>query len=329
MDGGPVSERDEALDAVRGILVLLMLLYHWLNYFVQIEWDVYRYLRFLTPSFILITGFLIPRVYVARYGWGSRSVSRRLTQRGLKLLLLFLVLNLLSGRWHVASGGTAANVVTFWREAFSTGLGPAAFGVLVPIGYLLILTPFVLSITRGDARALWVVATSAVVMSIGAGAAGIKNVHGELVGIGLIGLASGAMEPRYIEALISRIWWLVVAYLLYLVAITIWNVRFLLQVCGVCVSVLLLYGGARHVSTTGCVRSWLVEIGRYSLYAYVAQIVLLQLLRRGFTSPDMAFFTLMVTLCVSVALTAASVRAVAEWRSRWGLADRVYRTIFA
>src|SRR5690349_11729639 len=51
--------RNPALDFTKGVLVLLMVLYHWINYFVTREGDLYRYLRFITPSFIFITGFLI------------------------------------------------------------------------------------------------------------------------------------------------------------------------------------------------------------------------------------------------------------------------------
>src|SRR6184192_3526731 len=57
--------RNSALDFTKGMLVLLMVLYHWLNYFVASEGDFYRYLRFVTPSFIFITGFLISNVYLS------------------------------------------------------------------------------------------------------------------------------------------------------------------------------------------------------------------------------------------------------------------------
>src|SRR5207302_5956026 len=48
------THRLPALDFTKGALVLFMVLYHWLNYFVSTEGDFYRYLRFLTPSFIFI-----------------------------------------------------------------------------------------------------------------------------------------------------------------------------------------------------------------------------------------------------------------------------------
>src|SRR5467141_3434231 len=86
-----------ALDFTKGALVLFMVLYHWLNYFVAPEGDMYRYLRFLTPSFIFITGFLISNVYLSRYQVADRHVPARLVQRGLKLLAVFVCLNLAIG----------------------------------------------------------------------------------------------------------------------------------------------------------------------------------------------------------------------------------------
>ena len=57
--------RISALDFTKGALVLVMVLYHWLNYFVGPQGDFYRYLSFLPPSFICITGFLISHVYLS------------------------------------------------------------------------------------------------------------------------------------------------------------------------------------------------------------------------------------------------------------------------
>src|SRR5438552_7470516 len=87
------TQRIPALDFAKGALVLIMVLYHWLNYFVGHRHDFYRYLRFLTPSFIFITGFLISNVSLPRYGADPRF-AKRLALRGLKILGLFTLLNI-------------------------------------------------------------------------------------------------------------------------------------------------------------------------------------------------------------------------------------------
>ncbi len=90
---GP-DPRIPALDFTKGALVLIMVLYHWMNYFLNLSWDLLKYLHFLTPSFIFITGFMVSNVYLSKYAAADPRLSKRLFTRGLKLLAIFLVLNL-------------------------------------------------------------------------------------------------------------------------------------------------------------------------------------------------------------------------------------------
>ena len=92
--GSSKSQRIPALDFTKGALVLIMVLYHWINYFIGNEWGYYQYLRFLTPSFIFITGFMISNVYLSKYAVADSRLPKRLFTRGLKLLAIFVVLNL-------------------------------------------------------------------------------------------------------------------------------------------------------------------------------------------------------------------------------------------
>src|ERR1700691_3958535 len=74
----PKPQRIPALDFTKGALVLVMVLYHWMNYFVMADGSIYKYLRFLTPSFIFITGFLISQVYLSKYQASRSHVPGRL-----------------------------------------------------------------------------------------------------------------------------------------------------------------------------------------------------------------------------------------------------------
>src|ERR1700734_3441984 len=89
----PKGQRLPGLDFTKGVLVLVMVLYHWVNYFIGTQWGYYQYLRFLTPSFIFITGFMISNVYLSKYAAADPRLPKRLFTRGLKLLGIFVVLN--------------------------------------------------------------------------------------------------------------------------------------------------------------------------------------------------------------------------------------------
>ena len=94
--GAPKTKppRIPALDFTKGTLVLIMVLYHWMNYFVAVDGTAYKYLRFLTPSFTFITGFLISSVYLSRADESRQRTPKRLLLRGLKLFCIVLLLNL-------------------------------------------------------------------------------------------------------------------------------------------------------------------------------------------------------------------------------------------
>lgn len=324
--------RDETLDFVKGSLVLVMVLYHWLNYFVTLDWDVYRYLRFLTPSFILITGFLVSHVYLARYSCDGSRVRRRLVQRGMKLLLLFVVLNVLG---EIVLGGRQGGAApsTSWparaQAIFVTGDSGAAFNILVPIGYFLLLAPWGFLVSRRTGISLPAMAGAALVMTIGASLAGFANSHLELLSVALVGLAAGATEFRRIDTVLRRPGLLLFGYLLYLAAITVWNVLFALQVIGVCLSVLLIYIIGVKWGTQGRLQRCVVDLGKYSLFSYIAQIAALQLLRRGLRGADLTGAALMIPFALGLIVTIVAVQLMVTLRARSQAADSLYRTVFA
>jgi peptidoglycan/LPS O-acetylase OafA/YrhL len=332
-DSGAKVTRDEALDFVKGSLVLVMVLYHWLNYFVTVDWDVYRYLRFLTPSFILITGFLVSHVYRGKYSYDSPRVRRRLVQRGMKLLLLFAVLNLLAESVLGAHQKGIGPLATSWSARayaiFVTGDRGAAFNILVPIGYFLLLAPGVLVLSKRTGVSLSAIAAVVLLVTIGASAEGFSNFNLEMFSVALVGLAAGATEFSRIETVLRRPLLLLVGYVLYLAAITVWNVRFPLQVIGVCLSVLLIYVIGVKSGADGLLQRCIVELGKYSLFSYITQIAALQLLRRGMRGADLAGAELIVPFAVGVVVTMVAVQIMVTVRARSTLADSLYRTVFA
>ena len=322
--------RDETLDFVKGVLVLVMVLYHWLNYFVTLDWDVYRYLRFLTPSFILITGFLVSHVYLKRYARDSSRINRRLVQRGLKLLLLFIVLNLVV---DLAMGGRRTDTVpTSWADrasaVFLAGDGTAVFNILVPIGYFLLLAPAVFLLSGRAGIPITAIAAAALAAAIAGDFLGHGNSHFEFLAIALVGLA-GATDFSRIDAILRRPGLLVFGYVLYLAAITAWNILFPLQVIGVCLSVLLIYLVGVKLGTGGAIQRCVVELGMYSLFAYITQIAVLQLLRQSLRRVDLKGVELLVPFAVCQIATIVTVRLMIAVRVKSPFADSLYRTVFA
>ena len=137
--------RIEALDITKGVLVILMLVYHSLNYSDQYSLG-FRYLSFLPPSFIFITGFLISKNCVGRESPATTSPYVRMALRGCKLLALFTAINLtvwfFLGRSRFGQPVSVSNFFDYWFEMYIDDHDRLArFEVLLPIAYLLLTAP--------------------------------------------------------------------------------------------------------------------------------------------------------------------------------------------
>src|SRR5262249_51342494 len=218
------ANRIEAIDFAKGTLVLIMVLYHWLVYFKVPFGLIFRYLRFLPPSFIFITGFLISNAYLARYKITDTRLPKRLAIRGLKIMGVFVFLNLLisllfSGFRTLNSANLFAVFVT--GNVFVAGFGKAAaFYILVPISYLLLLSALLLIVCRFYRHTFYVVCLLCLVGNCALNFEGIASPNLELLTIGLLGLIFGYTPIDKINAFLRYPYLIVVAYLCYAVTIT-------------------------------------------------------------------------------------------------------------
>src|SRR6266404_3426733 len=135
--------RIDALDMTKGVLVMAMVVYHSFNYSTDYTLG-FKYLPFLPPSFILITGFLVSRLYFTSEAARDSRVYGRLFFRGCRLLVLFTLLNLLTqlvGRRKAVGSPEGLHYLwDYWYQIYGIGGGHfAAFSILLPIAYLLLL----------------------------------------------------------------------------------------------------------------------------------------------------------------------------------------------
>lgn len=329
------QERNTALDFTKGALVLLMVLYHWINYFVSVDGWFYKYLRFITPSFIFITGFLVASVYLTRYRIGDPRLHLRLVHRGLKLLVLFTLLNLAVSIVLPRGGADGGRGIdAFLQNAaaiYGSGNGKgAAFSVLVPISYVLVLSSFLLWPAKFFKPFLPLVCGLLFFCIFVLDQKGVASANLELVTIGILGIILGLIPSRSIDCLAERPALLAAAYVGYLIMLTLWQEIYPLQVMGVCLSLMLIYviGGK-----TGGWRTFSVEVqllGRYTLLAYIAQIAVLvglSLVMRQvqWEMPGRLLFTGFVAF----ALTYVIIKVVDRSRERWAWMDRFYKLVFA
>jgi peptidoglycan/LPS O-acetylase OafA/YrhL len=328
------TERRLTLDAVKGLLVLLMVLYHWLNYFVTSDGDVYKYIRFITPSFVFVTGFLITNVYLDKYRIGDRSLHKRLFVRGLKLLVLFTVLNLAANAALKTNyNGAELNLSHFFAIAptvYLSGDGRgAAFEVLLPIGYLLAASSVLLwgcKLSKHFLHGFWLALLGSIYVLQWQNM-GSANV--ELFAMGLLGMVFGCyrLEAMDRAARPYVVWF--AAYAVYLGAVSIYNVIYALQIVGLILNLALLYMAARQLGETGAIAPRVILLGQYSLLAYIVHIGILQVLAHLMRPIDPGNGTSVLSLVIALALTLGFIEATSLVRHRSRLVDTLYRFVFA
>ncbi len=335
------APRIAAMDFTKGALVLIMVLYHWLNYFYGFEGDIYKYLRFLTPSFIFITGFLVSNIYLSKYGVSDPRPPRRLAQRGLKILGVFAGLNVL--RALVLPAASRAQLLSdhmslrylfdvyVTGNVLSAGQGKAvAFYILVPIGYLLLLSALLLIAARYFKYVFHLVGAIFLVGVFALIAAGYPSPNLELLTIGLLAVILGYAPIEKVSTFVRHPYLLAAAYLAYLAALQVWNVIYPLQIVGVLLTLMIIYLVGDASGQPGRTRGMVILLGKYSLLGYIAQIAILQTLHQGLGHASLNRTTgLVVSFLAAFALTILAVQATDYARGKITAVDRLYKAVFA
>ena len=315
-----------------------MVLYHWINYFVP-QWQYYQYLRFLTPSFIFITGFMISNVYLSKYAAADPRLPKRLFTRGLKLLGIFVVLNVArTFIVPVLSTGAVVNDPLNLRNIFIVfvsgnllvvGSKLVSFSILVPISYLLMFSGLLMFPYRYYRYTFHIVCILCLLSILILRLADAQSFNLEFVTIGMLGVLIGFVPIAAINGFVRHPYTLAFAYLCYTIAITMWNVPFPLLVVGVFLSVMVIYLVGASGSEYGAIKNEVVLLGKYSLFAYISQVAILQILSASLHRVDLGVAGLGISFFAAFALTILSVEVVDRTRARMASVDRLYKVVLA
>jgi hypothetical protein len=91
--------------------------------------------------------------------------------------------------------------------------------------------------------------------------------------------------------------------------------------------VIYLAGAAGNES--GAIRSEIILLGKYTLFGYISQIAILQVLVAFFRRVNLGDATLVISFLVAFALTIVSVEATDRARARIAGVDNLYKLVFA
>lgn len=325
-------QRDSALDLVKGVCVLAMALHHGINYFPNVYMTI-RYVHFVSGAFPFLAGFVVTQISVARYAEIAerRSLGHRLVFRGLRLLLLCGLLNLLLA--FVFGGAIKLQYVDlkeYLATLFITGdYLHVSFSLLIPIGYviaalgvlryfrLLRPTPVLALTILLFGFCLW------------------TEFHRDLdyylsyFAIGMVGAAFGFLRRDLLLTACRRLWVVAVLYLTMLIAITLFHQPFWLYTLSIAVTLLFFYGLGMRITTSNWIAGQLLLWGRYSLILYLAQICILFSLRLALRPLGLESNAFLLACALTLLAQTGLCLVFDRLRSAFRVFDTGYRWFFA
>lgn len=161
------------------------------------------------------------------------------------------------------------------------------------------------------------------------GFVGGRSYNLEFVTIGMLGVLIGFIPIAAINDFVRHPYGLGFAYVCYTIGITLWNVRFALLVLGVPLSLMVIYLAAASSNEASIIAREVILLGRYSLFGYISQIAILQILSAGFRRVNLGFTALAFSLFAAFVLTIVSVEVLQRARTRVASVDRLYKAVFA
>jgi hypothetical protein len=303
-----------------------------MNYFSTAGPKEYGYIRFISGSFIFISGYIISMFYVGKFKFDRGGTTRRLVMRGLKLFILFSGLNILINLTGIGNPAKAPLGIQQYINNLSTiyisgDIKYAAFLILLPISYLLMISPIILQFS--NSRILLNVTILLIVFSLTLYNIQWNNLNlgmigmiGLSVGIGIDGIGkSFAMKSRVSIILGLIIMILMMGYL---------DRNILTYSLGVMIVLKLIYDFAMTLNSEMKYFQGIILVGQYSLVCYIMQIIILQGLSRVLDKKrwGLGYETILIFILTNIFILALC--ALLKYlRNQYGFIDKSYRFVFS
>lgn len=328
---GSETDRNDVIDFIKGSMIVGMIVFHAVNYFASQFSPALLYVRFVSGGFAFITGYLVIAYYARKWATDPRRVAIRLWLRGFKLVVLFTLINLAISALSIRNfNAVEFGLNQFWERAadiYVYGGGRfAAFEILLPIGYLLLLSPIVLWFQKWPT-----VLYCALILAFAATLfLRMRLDNFAFVLVGAVGMLVGLLLPPDHISLRGH-WQFSVPCLLLAVVALPWLSYSLagyiayIVIVFKCVADLSLFLPVQSV-----IRRLSVTCGKYVLFCYLSHILILQaIFRLVWPSRESSLIVLASIVGMTGLLMLLSVFAMDAARRRFQIVDHAYRFVFA
>ena len=327
-----MNKRDLDLDYVKGFLVLSMVIYHTFNYFTTAGYSATQYVRYSTGAFIFISGYLVATYYKNKFCLNKKAVCKRLIIRGMKLLIIFTVINLLISFIGLETFKKIDYDLNQFLKNLDTILISGntnlfVFPILVPISYALMLSPLFLFSHEWEKTMIFITAllvSAYLMMDID-----IFNLYGLI--ISLIAMLVGLLQDD--KKLYYSIKSKVLILCLFCACIFLmkyFDRNILSYTIGILIILKLVYDFSKTQNPANPVSRILVLWGQYTLIGYLSQIFFLQIVRRFVFRGryEMGYKILLIILITCIFLFVLC-KTLDLLRNRFTTIDKSYKFIFS
>jgi peptidoglycan/LPS O-acetylase OafA/YrhL len=327
-----VSNRDSNLDFVKGILVIFMVIYHIMNYFTTAGAEEFEYVRFVSGSFIFLSGYIVSTFYEKKYRSDKAGISQQLFIRGLKLLIIFTTLNVLINLTGIGNPNKPTpNIEQFLNNVttiyFSGERRFAAFQILLSISYLLMLSPVLLFFA-------WFMKSGIGIILAAMFCFLFLNMESEIFEMGLVGITGfsiGVVMNKLEISLFFKNWIIVLLCLLICIYLfKYFDRNVMTYTMGIMIVLKLFYDLAKTINLKNKISKSIILFGRYTLVCYIVQIIFLHglswILSRQRWSVGYEIISIFVITNIFLLGLCCLLRVL---RTQYKFFDETYRLIFS
>ena len=296
-----LKHRISEYDIIKGLCVIIMIMHHCYDYF-----DLYSvnkiYLRFVTGAFIFFAGFMITNVYFRDNIINYEKISKRLVQRGFRLILLFIIFNSLifilikNGLGSLKYANIHYLINSFTTIFLIGNYKIVAFEILLPIAYVFILSGLIIGFLKEN---FWIIIPLSISLFILCSFIYFSQASGYNVRyliIGLLGVSLGFISLDKLLFLKKYTVYFFGFYVFYLFAITYLKISYPLYFLTVIVNILLFYIISINIDSKNIFVKKIMLLGEYSLISYIFQIFFLQIYSKTFNQDLYMAFNIIITL---------------------------------
>jgi hypothetical protein len=286
----------------------------------------------VSGSFLFISGYVISVYYEQKFHLNKNSTTRRLVIRGIKLLLIFTLLNLVIQFSGIGNPNKIQTGIKMFLlngyDIYGIGKpGKASFQILLPIAYIIILSPLLLLLSKFRNIMMFFGLTVAFCISFFE----IDSINLGLGSLGIIGLYGGVLINRWQATFTLKSRTLIFIFLLFCFVLMKYMDRNLVSYAlGVALVIKLFYDLGATLDLKSQFNYYPIILGQYSLICYISQIIFLQVffifnIRQKWELGYESIIVMIITILFLVALC----QLLSFLRYRYKIINNVYRFIFS